>query len=350
MSHLSSASCPQAAKTYTQALPRTHVDHFDVRIIREMGIRPYLTRPKDPDALKSSHLARRLGCSVNTIKTRVARMEADGVIAGYQVIPNLRHLGLTGVAYYFTAPADEEKEAAMAAIAKMDGLLEIHDFLGRGFCIDFTHADGPGLERSLGILSDITGEASPVKFYERDMPETKRALTNLDWRILQALRFKAKRSLDEVGAELGVTGRTVRTRHARMAAEGSFFAVPMLDPSKAGGLFLFEILLYIEPDRFDEVTAEFHQRMDGSHVYAKAPSTPELGHWDALVFAHNTAEVEELRARAASIPGVTRAEAWLFRGLHDHGGWLDDAIAGKVRSGESGLEEATDTADGPDAT
>ncbi len=306
------------------------MDHFDVRIIREMGIRPYLTRPKDPDALKPGHLARRLGCSVNTVKTRVARMEEDGVIAGYQVIPNLRHLGLTGVAYYFTAPADEEKEAAMAAIAKMDGLLEIHDFLGRGFCIDFTHSDGPGLDRSLAVLSEITGETNPVKFYERDMPHVTRALTNLDWRILAALRFQAKRPLEEVGAELGVTGRTVRTRYARMAAEGSFFAVPMLDPSRAGGMFLFEILLYIEPEQFDAVTAEFHRRMDGAHVYAKAPSTPELGHWDALVFANSTAEVERLRALAGSIPGVERAEAWLFRGLHDHGEWLDEAIATKI--------------------
>ncbi len=306
------------------------MDDVDVRIIREMGIRPYLTRPKDPDALKPSHLARRLGCSVNTVKTRVARMEQDGVIAGYQVIPNLRHLGLTGVAYYFTAPLDAEKEAAMAAIAKMEGLLEIHDFLGRGFCIDFTHADGPGLERSLAILSKITGETNPVKFYERDMPLVTRELTNLDWRILSALRFNAKKPLDEVAEELGVTGRTVRARHSRMASEGSFFAVPMLDPSRAGGLFLFEILLYIEPDQFDAVTAEFHRRMDGAHVYAKAPSTPELGHWDALVFAQNTAEVERLRALAGSIPGVTRAEAWLFRGLHDHGGWLDDAISAKI--------------------
>ena len=325
----------EASKTFMANAPLVHVDRLDVRIIREMGIRPYLTRPKNPDALKASHLARRLNRSVNTIKTRVARMEADGVIAGYQVIPNLRHLGLTGVAYYFTSPIDEKKEEAMAAIAQMDGLLEIHDFLGRGFCIDFTHADSAALERSLATLAGITGEESPVKFYERDMPQVKRPLTNLDWRILAALRFQAKRSLDEVGAELGVTGRTVRSRYARMAAEGSFFAVPMLDPSRAGGLFLFEILLYIEDGQFDAVTAEFHRRLDGAHVYAKAPSSPELGHWDALVFAHNTAEVEQLRASAAAIPGVARADAWLFRGLHDHGEWLDDAMTAMIGTAAS---------------
>ena len=74
-----------------------------------------------------------------------------------------------------------------------------------------------------------------------------------------------------------------------MASEGSFFAVPMLDPSRAGGLFLFEILLHIDPRQFDNVTAEFSRRMEGAHVYSKAPSTPELGHWDALVFAKSTA-------------------------------------------------------------
>jgi len=306
------------------------MDGLDIDIIREMGVRPYLPGPKNPDSLKPSYLAKRIGSSVNTVKARVAKMEADGVIAGYQVIPNLRHLGLTGAAYYFSRPPDEQKADAMAAMADMPGLLEIHDFLGRGFCIDFTHADDDALATSLSILKAITGETKPVKFYQRDMPPAGRALTGLDWRILQALRFRAKRSLDDVGAGLGVTGRTVRTRYSRMAREGSFFAVPMLDPSRAGGLFLFEILLYIEPGRFNEVTVAFHEQMRGHLVYAKVPSTPALGHWDALVFAATTADVEDLRAAAADIAGVTRAEAWLFRGLHDHGSWMDEAIAAKI--------------------
>ncbi len=306
------------------------MDELDVRIVREMGVRPFERRPKNPDAMKPGHLAGKLGVTVNTIKARIARMEEIGVIAGYGLIPNLRHLGLAGSAYYFSLPPDDDKPAAIEAISALDGFLEVHDFLGRGFCVDFTHRDPAALEATLGELSKLTAEKRPIKFYDREMPLVERALTNLDWRILQALRPNGNRSLDDVGDALGVTGRTVRTRYARMAEEGSFFTVPMLDPSKAEGLVFFTILLYVQPGAFKDATRQLLADLDGNYVYAYVPSSPALGHLDVLLFARSTAQVEQLRQQAAAIPGVDRVEAWFFRGLYDHSGWIDAAIEQRV--------------------
>lgn len=301
------------------------MDALDIRIIRTMGVRPYAARPRDPRVLKPGHIAGQVGASVNTVKSRIARMEDVGVIAGYRLMPNLRHLGLTGTAYYFAAPADPRKGPAMEGIKAMRGGLELHDFLGGGFCVDFTYRDEAGLARTLHELKALTQEDRPVKFYDRDMPRVERALTGLDWRILGALRTDATRPLDDVAAELGVTGRTVRRRYARMAEEGSFFSVPLLDGSKAEGLFLFELLVYLGKGS-RAASQDLLRELDGSHVYAYVPSSPELGHLDVLLFARSTGQVEELRRKAAAIPGVQRAEAWLFRGLHDNSGWIEAAI------------------------
>lgn len=306
------------------------MDALDIRIIRSMGIRPYSSRPKDPDALKPSRIAKEVGAAVNTVKTRIARMEDVGVIAGYHLMPNLRHLGLTGAAYYFASPPDNQKMGAMASIEGVHGGLELHDFLGGGFCVDFTYDDAATLDARLEKLTAITDEANPVKFYDRDMPRVERALTSLDWRILQALRSHATRSLDDVATELGVTGRTVRRRYARMASEGSFFSVPMIDGSKAEGLFLFELLLYLEPEASEIVSAAVVHEFQDSHVYAYVPSSPELGHLDLLLFARSTAEVEKLRAKAEAIDGIAQADAWLFRGLYDHSAWMDEAIDARI--------------------
>ncbi len=306
------------------------MDELDIRIIRSMGIRPYAARAKNPDALKPAHIAKQVGSTVNTVKSRIARMEASGVIAGYRLMPNLRHFGLTGAAYYFASPPDDRKGPAIEGIMELGGGLELHDFLGGGFCVDFTYTDEAALDKALVELRRITDEDEPIKFYDRDMPPVGRALTSLDWRILRALRSNATRSLDDVGAELRVTGRTVRTRYARMASEGSFFSVPMLDPSKAEGLFLFEILLYIEDGKFESASQEILTNLNDSHVYAYVPSSPELGHLDVLLFARSTGQVEELREQAAAIAGVERAEAWLFRGLHDHSTWMDAAIDARI--------------------
>jgi hypothetical protein len=117
-----------------------------------------------------------------------------------------------------------------------------------------------------------------------------------------------------------------------MASEGSFFCVPMIDGSKAEGLFLFELLLYLEPDGFEVASATVLHEFRDSHVYAYVPSSPELGHLDLLLFARSTSEVEELRAKAAAIDGVTRADAWLFRGLYDHSAWMDEAIDARIEA------------------
>lgn len=46
-----------------------------------------------------------------------------------------------------------------------------------------------------------------------------------------------------------------------------------------------------------------------------------------LLFARTSADVEALRRRAETVPGVLRAEAWLFRAFRGFPAALDVAIA-----------------------
>lgn len=105
------------------------MDAIDVGIIRSMDVRPYGDRPKDPDALKPSRIARALGTTHVTVRERVARMEDAGVIAGYQLYPNLRHLGRAASAYLVRVPDEDRKARALEAVEGMEGLLEVHNFL-----------------------------------------------------------------------------------------------------------------------------------------------------------------------------------------------------------------------------
>jgi len=124
-----------------------------------------------------------------------------------------------------------------------------------------------------------------------------------------------------------VSARTVKRHLARMAAEGSVFLVPAVDPSKADGLFIFELLVYLRegagPRPMDALRAAFYDE----HVYAYVPASASLGHFDMLLFARTSAEVEAMRRRAEQVEGVVRAEAWLFRAFLAFPTWLDDAIA-----------------------
>ncbi|HEX9815419.1 MAG TPA: Lrp/AsnC family transcriptional regulator, partial [Candidatus Thermoplasmatota archaeon] len=167
------------------------VDALDVRIIRAMGIRPYDRRAKAPDALKPSGLAKAVDTSIVTVKERIARMEEIGVIAGYQIFPNLRHLDLGARGYFFRVRSEDGKRDVVDQMSGLEGLLELHDFLGGGVCADFAFRDPEELNQKLAYLSDCSGDTRPQRFYDRHMPVVKRSLSALDWKILRALRGRA---------------------------------------------------------------------------------------------------------------------------------------------------------------
>jgi DNA-binding Lrp family transcriptional regulator len=303
------------------------VDALDVGIIRAMGIRPYERGPKPLDVLQPARIARVTGASVNTVKDRIARMTQSGVIAGYDAVPNLDHLGLRGEAYHFRFASDQAKDAALPRLLELEGLLEFHDFLGRGACADFAFGDDAEMQGKLDALRQGSGDAQPRHFYSREMPRVERALTPLDWRILQALRADPRALPAALAAKVGVSARTVKRHLEQMAAEGSVFLVPILDPSKADGLFLFELLVYLREGSGPRPMAALRSAFHDEHVYAYVPASAELGHFDLLLFARTTADVEALRRRAEQVDGVLRAEAWLFRAFMGFPKWIDAAIA-----------------------
>jgi DNA-binding Lrp family transcriptional regulator len=306
------------------------VDGTDIRILRVMGVRPYDRHPKDPELLRSPRIARELGTTVNTVKDRVRQMEDDGVIAGYQVVPNFTHLGLSAGAHKFRILDESRKDEAVRVACALDGILEVHDFFGPSLCVDLAYRDAEDRKAKVQTLSEATGDVNPVRFYERDMPRVERALSALDWRILLALRWRAGRPLSEVADEMGVALRTVRRHYDRMSAEGSFFAIPLVDPSKAAGLFMFDLICELAPLGRREAIRALLRAFDERHVYGFEPNPGSTAGFDMLLFAATSADVEAVRREAAAIPGVVRAEANLFRAFLDESRWLDAAIAARV--------------------
>lgn len=306
------------------------MDALDVRILRVMGVRPYDRRPKDPEVLRPPRIARELGLTVNTVKERVARMEAEGIIAGYQVVPNFQHLGLLAHAQKFEIPDLSRKDEAVRAASALEGVLEVHDFMGAMFCVDFAFRGEEDRRAKMQTLTEATGDANSVRYYERAMPPVARDLTPLDWRILQALRWRANRPLSEVADDLGVALRTVRRHVDRMAKEGSFFAIPLVDPSKAAGIFMFDVICDLAPMGRREAIRALVKVFDDRHVYAFEPLPESAAGFDLLLFARTSAEVEAMRREAEAVPGVVRAHAHLFRAFLDESVWLDDAIAARA--------------------
>lgn len=308
------------------------MDALDVRILRTMGTVPYVPRPKDPDAFKTSHIAENVGTTARTVRTRLRAMEEESVILGYQILPNLAHLGLTAEGYFFVVTDEAAKNETIEAALDLPRMMAVHDFLGEGVCFEFAFTDSDERAETLGTLSKLTGDPNPRRFYDGVMPVVDRELTNLDWRILASLRWEATKRLREVAKEVGVTRRTVKRHYDRMAREGSFVPVALMDPSRATGLLLFELLFFFDPDHDRSAAETILEAYRDHYLFSYVPASEELGHFDVEMFAESPAEIARLRRLGAEFSGVERVEAWLFRRFEDHSDWIDEAIAERVEA------------------
>lgn len=296
-----------------------------------MDLLPYGSQPKDPEVFKPSYIAEQVDRTADTVKARIAGMEDDGVILGYQVLPNLAHLGLRAEAHLARTDDDAEVDAVVDRIGDLDHILVLHEYLDGAVCVEHAFRDETDREATLDAVRDLTGDPQPCRFYDGAMPDVDRELSNLDWRILRSLRGEAIRPLREVAEEVGVTRRTVKRRYDRMAKEGSFATVPMLDPSQASGLILVELMFFTEPGTDRSVANGVLDAYEDQRIFHYVPASEELGNFNILAFARTPARIEELRSRGEDLPGVDRVEAGLFSRFVDRSAWIDDEIEERIQ-------------------
>lgn len=301
-----------------------------MRILRALPLRPYGRRPQHPDALRPTALARALSVKVDTVKTRLARMQQDGVIIGFRAFPNLAHLGVKASAYLFQAEHDDQKDDALPALARDHRLLEVQDYAGGAVRIDFVYRGERDLQAMLAALREGLGDGQPRWFYDRDMPVVRRPLTRLEWRLLAVLRGDARAPMQAAAKELGVTPRTARRCLERLLTEGSLFIAPELDASRAEGVLFAELLFRLSTGGGPGALKAIHSAYSDTLVHAHGPADERLWNYNVLVAASSAAHVESLRERGRGLPHVERVEARFHRRALHVTQWMDSAIAARA--------------------
>ena len=302
------------------------LDGLDIRIIHAMGIQPYGREPKPVTVLRPSSIAKRLSVSTERVADRLARMEKAGIIAGYEIYPNLRHLGLEASWYSYQFRDDDAADKAMAKLAAMEGVSACCAFLGGVLCVGLFYRSPLDHQRKLRLLAALAGEATFEKLYDLDMPRVHRPLSSLDWRVVHAMRGDPMRPLVELAKALAVSSKTVRRHIDRLGAEGSFFIVPEVDPSRVEGLLVFLLAFRFDAEAGPAAVAEVERALQGHFVSKDVTMSRELGTCALLIYATSMAEAERLRRKGASLPGVAKVQALMVRDAAGDFEWLDEAI------------------------
>lgn len=313
------------------------MDAIDLGILRALGFQGFLNWPHGPEDLKPSRIGKRLGLGVDAVRERIARLEASGVIAGYEYTPNLRILAHDVTSYHFRLSDQARRSAALAEAAKVDGVTNVLGFLSHDACIDIAHTSQEQLARRVQVVARLLGDASPYAWYEFPLPPVRRSLTPLDWRILHALRREGRAPFEELASKVGVTAKTFKRRHDEMAKEGVFDATAILNPGAVSGQVLFLLFLQLRPGVSErEVQSILQSYQERWFFSGSPPGAPQRSLYFALL-ARSMSDVDSLAREAESISGVVRAEPLIPVHMESNLEWVDEEI-GRRAQGEQRAE------------
>lgn len=294
-----------------------------------MGFTPFLDRTPSLSAVNPARIARRLGLSVQTVKTRLRILERSGVLAGYQVYPNFRLLGLEVTSLHLRARDASRKRQALGSLRAMPGVWGVYDFQGTDVCLDLVAGDAYQLRALVAAAAHALGGAAHV-FYDYKVPQVHIEFSPLDWRILAGLRRNARRPLPELARDLKVSVRTVRRHLNRMEKEGAVDAVAMFDPSRLDGAFPFLLMLHFDgqdvPAFRRTVLSLFKERWFAQWT----PPDAANGHLVVHLLGRSARDIEDWRLEAESLPGVQHVDAMVFAGVTINEDWMDRAIEARA--------------------
>jgi DNA-binding Lrp family transcriptional regulator len=312
-------------------MPLGHrLDDLDLGILRTMvGFPPPPGAGNrwSPAFLKAPYIARALGVSTPTVKERIARMEASGVIDCYMLRPHPREFDWEWCALLYRLP-EEDKPRSVQALQGAEGVIAMLDFFGTFLQVVVVHRDAQDLEARLARYAEVTG-GQPAYVLYRPQPPVRRGkpLGPMDWRILQALARDARRPLPDVAEELGLTARTVKNRFDRMAREQRFLIFPALERSLMSGLVFCNLLVVMQPGAPRAHAAAVVNALDGHYLFAWLPPGHHVAHFDMGVYGPSMGDVEKLRERVQPMAGVAQCVVLVPCGGYDNPGIIVGEIA-----------------------
>ena len=302
------------------------MDATDVRIFCEMadrqgGYNILLERKPSTGAV-----ARQLRLDEKTVRTRVRRMEKEGFIQFYQADPHLGLLGIDTVATYrFETVNLTTKRNLVAAVERSPMILEAHEFIGPYLSARIGGSDeNPPVKTARDLARQFELATVPLGSVGIDAPPM--TLDRLDWRLVQALRFDARRGTREVARDLGITERMAEYRLAKLMNSGALRVRAVLDSQHQQGLVFYELEVALEESHRQATLDRMRERF-GPHFWSI--HRPTEGVLIANLFGFTLAAPESAALDVQQYPGVHRCGVFIQKTAIESPtpGWIDARIA-----------------------
>lgn len=300
------------------------VDDLDVKIFRQLG------SPGPPNwNLRESYsdIAKKLNVDEETVRLRVRRANESGLLPGWLTMINPRLVGCGISGLYLDIAQEKIKDDAIKQLQLMDGVTNIGDFIGRGLLLVLCYESDELLARKVQLIESICGVSNST-LWKSTFPKPEVKMRKIDWMIVNAMREDARRDLNEVANELGISRRTVQRRLAVMKEGKAIYLMGLPDLTTVGGVMCF--FLVHCPDREKKKIAD----------EIILTTLPRIGAFDATPHYYTTFGIaceslygaEKILERIKAIDGVHSAFMQVIKELLIVKDWVMNEVTKRVSS------------------
>ncbi len=305
------------------------LDTLDVLIFCEMSFKYFDYAGKDRRT-SPKEIGAKLGVDERTVRLRVDKLEKEGFIQYYQIVPNLRLLDrpLASLCNLQTSSLSDKKKA-IESLRHADDIIDIADFLGENFGITISSSTEEEAHKTAQKLAERAGLSQFQLLPPREFPRIEKSLNKLDWQLVKALRYDAQIPTIEIAKNLGVTYRMTDYGIRRLFESRTISVRAIINARDPKGLLFYSVNLVVDEPKRANITRELRKAF-GKRVWW-APDNP--GPFLILyLFANSVGRAEDDLLDALSKPGVASGSMTLFKGWVEPSkpSWIDRALDAKI--------------------
>ena len=297
-------------------------DDLDVRIIKELG---------SPSSLQwnvretYSNIARRIGVDEETVRRRLKRAEELGSLPGWRMMINPNLIGCEACCLDLEVEDEGKKDRMISEIRRVDGVIKILDFRGRGLQATLYHQTQDAKRRKIELIASICGSPQPT-VWELEFPHPVVRMTRTDWEIVEAMLDDARKSLEDVAKSVGVSVRTVERRLTAITKGRVVYLQGTPNFRLFAGLSC--VFLVFCPDHKKKSTVDRNllskvKRTELSNTSPKEYST-------FVMLYENLAEADDTIEWMRSLDGVSSVKMGIMKELIVVQDWLSDEISKRI--------------------
>ena len=308
------------------------MDTLDVGILRELSRDQILWFGRLDPRVSAAEMARRLDVDRATVGSRLRSWERQGFLLAQEAIPSPLVFGAQIAGGNLKVSEVREKPRILEDLGLIPGLISAVDHVGEWVALLYAYEQPEALDRSRRLIARLPGVGDVTPCVPFRAPEPTMTPTQLDFRILNALRLGSRHTFQEIARAAGISAKSLARRMEQLVRGRSIWYLPILDFTRYNKSVFARFVIVVKPDsptaRVVEQVAlrlpNLTHLTDTSTLAASNEAVPSL--LDAGAHVDSVGQAEDIQRELQELETVEEVELLFPRRIYLYRSWFDDRI------------------------